>query len=189
MDSAQQRDIHSIWQRLKDGNFRLVAAPVSLRASWFPESPSEHDLLLSGYSFGELYKELRPDFDEEVNALYEFLEQPSANDVPDLITQTTSRPGDMLMAGLNRRAEALSLWERVAVPIRVRGDRAYRIWAPRDVFGAPVVKSVALSEFIAGVCEKTAQDYLEIVQLRERVTKWRAAVIALGVLLTLRMLL
>lgn len=93
------------------------------------------------------------------------------------------------MSGLNRRAEAMSLWDRLAVPVRVKGDVAYRIWAPRDVFGTPIVHSVPLQLFVAGVCQKTAEDHVAILQFKEQLARWRTGALVLGALLVMRLLL
>ena len=52
------------------------------------------------------------------------------------------------MAAADRRARALKLWEQVAFPYRRRGAVVYRIFAPRDIFGSPIVDAMSLDEFI-----------------------------------------
>lgn len=185
-----EREVEEIRQTLHDGENRIVAAPVSLRASWFPEyaHPSANDQLFSDYAASDPEPELARELEEEVGAFRDFLErgnQPGADSgQPGLPPAALS-----MMAGMNRRAQALSLWDRYAVPVRVRGARAYRIWAPRDVLGTPIIKSVPLPSYVAGVCERTAEDYLAIIQLNQKLSRWRTAATILGGLLILRVFL
>lgn len=181
------KDVEAIRRTLSNGEYRLVPSPASLRVSWFPDFPSDSEQLLSDYSAGTPDPEISRDFEDEVRAFREFLEDGSpCRSGLDAIKLPPD--ADRFMSGLNRRAEAMSLWDRLAVPVRVKGNVAYRIWAPRDVFGTPIVHSVPLPLFVAGVCQKTAEDYVTILQFKEQLAKWRAGALILGVLLVISLL-
>lgn len=71
------KDVEAIRSTLSNGEYRLIPSPASLRVSWFPDFPSDNEQLLSDYSAGTPDPELSRDFEEEVRAFQEFLEDGS----------------------------------------------------------------------------------------------------------------
>ena len=184
--NQSEQDIEAIRSALRDGQERLVWSPVSLGVSWFSLQPSDDEQLMSNYGVGAFDPDFAHVFEEEVRAVQGYLE-----DAPDEVgvadpAAHQSPAALALMKSLNVRARAISIWERIAVPIRIKDGRAYRIWAPRDVLGTPIVKSVPISAFVVDVCRKTAEDHVVILQLQQRLVIWRAAAVLLGVFLLLR---
>jgi hypothetical protein len=74
---------------------------------------------------------------------------------------------------LNQRSTAISLWEQIAFPLRRLGDIVFRIRAPRDVFGTPIIEAVLVDDFIRGVSLHTVSDKQKISRLQKRLTAWK----------------
>jgi hypothetical protein len=89
------------------------------------------------------------------------------------------------MMGLNTQADALGIWDKIAIPIRRRGDLVFRILAPRDVMGSPIVEALPVDHYIRGVSVKTAEDAASINHLTEMLNRWRNTSIVLGAILAL----
>ena len=90
------------------------------------------------------------------------------------------------MNSLNQAASALSIWDQIGIPIRLRGDIVFRIWAPRDVMGSPIIKALPIDVFVNGVAEHTVSDRIEIKRLKKNIDRWRVATIILAVVIALR---
>ncbi len=163
------------------GAERIADVGVPLHWSWWPTQPDFHDQLLSDHAVPTDYSELENEFRAEVAAIREALK--SRGHIPQSADwhEGSSPESASLWTDLNRSADALSLWDRFGMPIRRRGDLVFRLWAPRDVLGgAPIIKSLPIDLYIAGVAQKTAVDLAEIACHQAEIRRWRNIAIALG---------
>ena len=85
-----------------------------------------------------------------------------------------------MMASLNTQADALETWDHIGLPVRRRVEVVFRILAPRDVFGSPLIQALHIDDYIRGVCTKTAEDAAQIARLEKRLNAWRFVSILLG---------
>jgi hypothetical protein len=131
---------------------------------------------MSDYSVLSGPKKLTEDFDAEVKAIHEALDE--FGHAPGFANwQKTSIPAANLMyASLNQRAKALSVWEHIAFPIRRVGDFVFHLSAPREVLGGrPLVDALQVDEFIRGISVQAAQDKVDLAQLQRQLKFWRLA--------------
>ena len=73
----------------------------------------------------------------------------------------------------------------IAIPVRRRGEQVFRILAPRDVMGSPIVQTLHVDHYIRGVSIKTAEDAAYIGGLTKKVSRWRLTSLVLGVIAAL----
>jgi hypothetical protein len=170
---------------LEDGEARIADAPAPFRATWWPGKPDFRQELLSDYGMPTPLPELEKVFYEEVGAIRKSLKD--LDHTPALAAwqnESTGAPRRMMM-DLNTQADALGIWDQIAIPVRRRGDLVFRILAPRDVMGSPIVQGLHIDHYIRGVSTKTAEDAARIGRLTEKLNCWRLASLVLGVIVTL----
>jgi mRNA-degrading endonuclease toxin of MazEF toxin-antitoxin module len=92
------------------------------------------------------------------------------------------------MMSLNTEGDAFGIWDKIGIPIRRRGEVVFRIRAPRDVTGSPVIQDLHVDCYIRGVSIKTADDAACLAHLTGRLTGWRLTSILLAVTITLLIL-
>ena len=128
--------------------------------------------------------EIEKAFYDEVGAIRDSLKD--ASHIPALAGWQKGSTGAArtMMMGLNTQADALGIWDRIAIPVRRRGDLVFRILAPRDVMGSPIVQALHIDYYIRGVSTKTAEDAACISRLTEKLNRWRVASLVLGVIVT-----
>jgi len=128
---------------------------------------------------------LEKEFREELQAIRETLDQ--LGHEPELADwqKSSSDAGRRVMQSLNQSAEALNIWDQIGVPIRRRGSTVFRIWAPRDVMGSPIIKTLPIDAFLIGAAEQTATDRIEIDRFKKLFENWRIAAIILAIILVL----
>jgi hypothetical protein len=175
--------ITRVREKLGCGSERISDAPTALRWSWWPDKSNLQDGPLSDYGVGASFHPLENEFREEVLAIRETLDEQRHEPKLANWQKGSDGAGRKMMQSLNQVAAALEVWENIGVPIRRRNEVVFRIWAPRDVMGSPIIKSVQTDAFINGVAEQTAKDLIEIERLKKILEKWRTATIVLCALL------
>lgn len=165
-----------------DGNRRFVDTNVSLRLSWFPEmlSPEFSDELMSDHGVSAEERSFSSEFFEEVNAITDLLGKNNITSELAEWQKTGMAAVERMYQGLNRRAMALSIWNWYAIPLRLKGKTVYRIWAPRDVTGTPIIKALPLNDFLSLVAQETAKDKIELARYRGKIKRWQSATVVLG---------
>ena len=177
--------IRSVREKLECGSERISDAPTALRWSWWPDRPDLQDELSSDYGMNTDFHTLEKEFREELQAIRETLDQ--LGHEPELADwqKSSSDAGRRVMQSLNQSAEALNIWDQIGVPIRRRGSTVFRIWAPRDVMGSPIIKALPIDAFLIGAAEQTATDRIEIDHFKKLFENWRIAAIILAIILVL----
>ena len=61
----------------------------------------------------------------------------------------------------------------------------FRIWAPRDVMGSPIIKNIPIDVFINAVARQTASDLIENERIKKLLEKWRGAALLLGIIVAM----
>jgi len=173
--------INRVREKLGCGAERISDASAAFRWSWWPSKPDLQDELLSDYGIDTGSRALEKEFREEVQAIRETLDE--LGHEPDLAEwqKSSSEAGRRMERSLNQIAGALIIWNQIGVPIRRRGNIVFRIWAPRDVLGSPIIKALPVDAFINGVTEQTVADRIEIERLKRFLEKWRVAAIILAI--------
>src|SRR6266576_1965458 len=169
---------------LPNGQLRFLHSSSSLRLAWFPRQPSFEQELLSGYGITDVNEPkeeeiVRLEWRNEIRTIIGILEEIDAQD--SSLDQST--PEGRMNASLSRWARAHRIWDFCGMPLRLRKQNVFRITSPRDVFGDAVVLGVPISDFLAAVSMKTAEDSTMIVRLRRASERWRFVALALGGLL------
>lgn len=175
-----QQIITAARSRLEDSEARIADVPCPFRATWWPGSPSFKQHLLSDYGVSTSVPELEKAFYDELGAIRESLKD--AGHTPALAGWQKGSTGAArkMMMSLNTQADALGIWDEIGFPIRRRGDVAFRILAPHDAMGSPLVQTVHIDDYIRGVSTKTAEDAACIGRLTKQLNRWRLASISLG---------
>jgi len=175
-DATFENVISGVRHQLSDEGVRIAETPTPFNLAWWPNSPSVTEQLLSDYGVPSGPKQLTEEFDAEVKAIHERLDE--LGHVPEVAKwqKTKDQNARRMYASLNQRAEALSVWEHIAFPLRRRGDVVFRISAPRDVLGGrPLVDALHVDDFIRGVSLQTVRDKLELARLHRHLSLWRLA--------------
>lgn len=164
--------IACVRRRLLDGGVRIAEAPTLFQHVWWPNSPSFEARLASDYGIYSGPEQLNEEFDMEVMAIQECLEETGY--VPDFENwQLSEGPAGRVYSSLNTRAMALSVWERIAFPLRRRGDVVYRICAPRDVLGRPLIDALIVDDFVRGISLQSANDKIDLARLKSSLVLWK----------------
>jgi hypothetical protein len=178
-------DIDSVIKALPDGNRRLTHTPTHLSLSWFPDELAPHfgEEIMSDYGMPTEHTDLEADFNKEVDAIKQWLEDNNVegklldyekSDIPSV---------RKMFESIDRRSQAISLWNRYAIPLRIKKNWVYRIWAPRDIYGSPMIKRIRIEEFIMLVAEKTSEDRITLFRLKKRLRAWKRALFLIVLLL------
>ncbi len=177
-----------------DGDKRFIDSEFPLRKSWFPIEPELIDDLNSDYGVVNKVTRLSSDFFKEVEVICNLLGAENIQQEIDRSKETNlnnrlvqSIKG--IRQGMNIRGKALAIWNWYAIPLRLKGKTLYRIWAPRDIFGEPIIKSMPLLDFLSLVSIKTAKYDIETTRLQEDYTKLKEKIIYLTVSLILLIIL
>ena len=180
-----ERIISAARSRLEDGDARIADAPCPFRATWWPGTPGFEQELLSDYGMPTAVPEFEKSFYDEIGAIRESLKD--AGHTPALAGWQNGSTGAArsVMIGLNTQADALGIWDEIAIPVRRRGDLVFRILAPRDVMGSPIVQALDIDHYIRGVSIKTAEDAACTSRLTKRLSHWRLTSFVLGGIVTL----
>ena len=177
--------ITRVRDKLRCGAERISDERIVFRWSWWPSRPDLQDELLSDYGQATRFSVLEKEFREEIDAIRETLDE-LAHESELADSQKSSRGAEQsMMKSLNQIAEALSIWDQIGVPIRRRGDIVFRIWAPRDVMGSPIIKALPIDTFINCVAEQSVSDRIEIERVKTSRQRWRITAIMLTVLIGL----
>ena len=182
--ATYQEVVEVIQERLEDGVRRISDVPCVFRRTWWPEGPSVEQCLLSDYSMPTASPDLDKIFREEVNAISEFLEKIDRDS-----QQGEAEPAKNIMASVNGQAKALGIWDNIAFPIRREGDIVFRILAPRDVMGSPIIQKLHVDDYIRGASMRTARDAAHSDMIERQLRRWRTASLVLGLLLLLGVIL
>lgn len=171
--------------KLQDGEQRIADAPCPFRATWWPGRPDEEQQLLSGYGMPTSVPELEKCFYDEVDAIREALKDQGHSPPLAGWQKNSTGAARRVMMGLNAQADALTIWDEIGVPIRRRGDSVYRILAPRDVMGSPIIEALDVDWYIRGASAKTADDAARIANLTRTLSQWRVISFALAAIVVL----
>lgn len=175
----------AVQSRLNCGRERIADAPVGFRWTRSPSSPSLEARLLSDYGVSSNEPELKRQFRDEIAAITEALKGLGYRPKLTNWQKRASEARQRLMTSMNVAAEPLGLWDEISVPVRRKGDLAYRILAPRDVLGSPTINAIPVDVYIREVCEQIAKDSVEKAQLQQRTNRWRFAAIVLEAIFAL----
>lgn len=175
--------ISTIRSKLNCGRDRIADTPVGFRWTYWPTTPTFEAQLLSDYGIPSENPELEESFRAEVTAIRETLEELGYEPKLAKWQRGDSEPGRRLMKSMNLAAEALNLWDEIGVPVRFKNGLVYRIVAPRDVLGSPIVDAAPPEVYVREVCEQTARDALEKELLKRRAARWRTGAILCGLVL------
>ena len=166
--------IADVRRQLSDKGSRIAEDPVPFQLAWWLTSPTAMEQhvqeLHSEYGQPSGPKTLNEEFFAEVRAIQDVLK----NSFP--LTKTGDElvdAGSEVEEGMNRRARAMSLWEQIAFPLRRYGDIIFRVRAPRDISGNPIIEAALTDDFIRGVSTHTAKDKVEIARLQKRLSLWK----------------
>lgn len=172
-------------RRLATAAERLTTVPYPFRATWWPSEATFEQHLLSDYHFPTLAPELERDFQEEVGAIREALNELDFDPVLTRGQKRLNLDERSLMKSVNIQAEALSVWDAIGVPVRRRGETVWHILAPRDVMGAPIIHPLDVDEYVRGAAIQTSLDATQIARLTKHLERWRVVAIALAVVVAL----
>jgi len=144
--------------KLENGKARIADAPCPFRATWWPGTPGFEQELLSDYGLPTPVPELEEAFRDDVGAIRESLKE--VGHIPALAGWQRGSRGvaRTMMMSLNTQADALGIWDEIGIPVRRRGDLVFRILAPRDVMGSPIVQALHVDDYIRAVSTKTAEN-------------------------------
>lgn len=174
--------ITRVREKLGCGHERISDAPAALRWSWWPDKPDLQDELLSDYGIDAGFQVLEKEFREEVQAIRETLDELGHEPEVAAWQKSSTEGGRKMMQSMNQVARALSIWDQIGMPIRRRDNIIFRIWAPHDVMGSPIIKALPVDAFINGAAEQTASNLIEIGRIKRLLEKWRLAAIICGIL-------
>jgi hypothetical protein len=165
--------ISDVRRQLSDEGVRISEAPTLFDLAWWPSSPAAMEKFVhhiySDYGLSGV-KPLNNDFFAEVSAIQDVLKKWSpATQTGDALEDARNT----VEADTNRRARAMSLWEKIAFPVRRSGDIVFRIRAPRDIFGTPIIEALLADDFIRGVSIQTAKDKAQIARLKKSLNLWK----------------
>lgn len=171
--------------KLENGEARIADASCPFRATWWPGTPGFEQELLSDYGMPTPVPELEEAFRDEVGAIQESLKE--AGHTPALAGWQRGSRGAArtMMISLNTQADALGIWDEIGIPVRRRGDLVFRILAPRDVMGSPIVQALHVDDYIRAVSTKTAEDVACISRLTKKLSDWRLTSLVLGMIVAL----
>ena len=177
--------VTDVRSKLKDDGARIADAPRPFRETWWPGATGFGQELLSDYGVPTSFPEIERDFYDEVSAIRDSLKH--AGHKPTLAEwqKVSIDAGRRLMTSLNLRVDALSVWDKIAIPVRRRGDLVFRILAPRDVTGSPIVQTLHVDHYIRGVSIETAENAACISGLTKKVSRWRLTSFVLGAFVAL----
>ena len=177
--------VTDVRSKLKDDGARIADAPRPFRKTWWPGATGFGQELLSDYGVPTSFPEIERDFYDEVSAIRDSLKH--AGHKPTLAEwqKVSIDAGRRLMTSLNLRVDALSVWDKIAIPVRRRGDLVFRILAPRDVTGSPIVQTLHIDHYIRGVSIETAENAACISGLTKKVSRWRLTSFVLGAFVAL----
>jgi hypothetical protein len=196
--------IRVVQKALPEAEWRIADTPAPFRAAFWPNNPWNKDAaniqkqLFSDYGMTAEPEQLSIDFYQELDVIQKCLD--AMGNEPGLVEwqkpsrrATRERPeaadaAEKMYKSMNQRAAALNLWGQIAIPFRRRGDLIYRIFAPRDVLGSPVVEAMRVDEFIRDLSLQSARDRTQLARLGQQMRRWRyiaAAASIIAVLLAL----
>lgn len=166
--------------RLENGEARIADAPLPFRATWWPGAPDIAQQLLSDCGVPTPVPALEKAFRDEVGAILDCLKD--AGHKPRLAKwqKGSTEAERQVMMGLNTQADALGIWDNIAIPVRRQGDLVFRILAPRDVMGSPIIEALHIDRYIRGASIKTTEDAASISRLTQLLNRWRVTSLVLG---------
>lgn len=164
---------------------RFADEPQPFGATWWPGAATFEQQLLSDYSVESPMPDLSKDFFEEVSAIRDSLKELGHKVNLAEWQKSGHEAGERMMAGLNRHAEALALWDQLCFPVRRRGDLVFRIQSPRDAMGTPIIQALTVDDYVRGTSVRTARASADLAGLAKSRDRWRVAAAVLGFILLL----
>lgn len=165
--------VTDVRSKLEDDGARIADTPWPFRETWWPGTTVIGQELLSDYGVPTSFPEIERDFYDEVGAIRDSLKHVGHKPTLAEWQKGSIDAGRRLMTSLNLRTDALRVWDKIAFPVRRRGDLVFRILAPRDVTGSPIVQALHVDDYIRGVSIKTAENAACISGLTKKVNRWR----------------
>ncbi|MCY3610659.1 MAG: hypothetical protein OXH51_03915 [Gemmatimonadetes bacterium] len=159
-----ERIIAAVRSKLGDDGARISDSPRPFLGTWWPGTTSFEQELLSDYGVGGPSPEIERAFYDEVKAIQDSLAE--SQDEP-------TNPQQRMMMSLNLRAKALGIWEEIAIPVRRQEEQVFRILAPRDIMGSPIVQAIPVDQYLRGVSIRSAEDAARLDTLTREVSRWR----------------
>lgn len=126
-----------------DSKRMLIDTPLPFRKCWWPGSFEFRDTLMSDYGMETEHKTIENDFFHEVGAIQHAIMDEKDTDIMD---------------GANARAHAMKIWDTMFIPLRIVDRKVYRIWAPRDIFGTPIIKELPIDTYLQAAVIREAMD-------------------------------
>ena len=144
-----RRDIEALEKTNPELALHFAPAPISLSRSWFPSTirPTLEDDLLGSPQPREVV-DLSNMYEVEVQALDTLNETP-AEDVPLAHWQRgVGAAATQMYKMSNRRAHAERWWNDIAIPVRYKDGKVYRIFRPLETYRRPVILGISAESFV-----------------------------------------
>lgn len=170
------------------GEHRLLVTRCDLQHCWFPVATQlgVRDQVLSDYGVvNESDKNVAKEFKEEVSALIAAIaRQGDSRSLKEVEEQEDADAmAEAAWERMDRRPAALEPWDHCGAPVRLRGDRVYRIVSPRDVMGAPTIRSYPAVLYVSQVSVRTAELQEDLRLTRPSLVRWRLIAAVLLILI------
>lgn len=156
--------------KLKHGNRRVVQNALALRWFPWPDQPDFVEGLMAEMGVSSDPPDggataLEQEFDEEVQAIRSAIEELGFEPKLADWQKGSFDAAHRLMLGLNMGGMAMAVWDQIGIPVRRRGNRVYRLWAPSDVMGRPMIKSMHIDAWMRWFVEEFAQQQVCVGRL------------------------
>lgn len=170
------KEIHEkVLKALPDAEKRISKQPHSYLNVYWPQSLSTY-VQVSPEKPSKLYS----DFMEEVLLIQKIIE-------PNFNSKTVSPENATFEESVNAinvssvaRANALEIWNNIAIRIKKDGPLVFFISAPVDIFLGPVIQVIPVDNYITSLAEKTSLDSSSISHLEQKLGYWKTAAIVLS---------
>lgn len=171
-------------RRLSDADLRFDEdTVVEMRTACLGalDQPAFPELTLSDYGISESDdEEVATAFWEEIKALEDSIDECGLKVRLADWQRTRTKAAVKMFKSLNRRSCAMQLWDSYAIPLRFREGRVVAIRAPRDVTGAPIIRSYAPRFFVAQMALASARQQEATLRAERRLKIASTLALALG---------
>jgi hypothetical protein len=180
-DSTYSEIIAAVKSRLSDADNRVASEPQVSRAACWPHEPTFEQKLLANAGATPLVPGISEEFFEEVIAIQTVLEQIEQEN-EGLESQNSDDPSKRMLRSLNQRALALSIWRKICIPIRCRGELVIRVVPPSDPMGVPIIKIMSAREYIRFCVLASSKAINDLQKIKASRQRWQACTVVLGIL-------
>jgi hypothetical protein len=161
-----------IWSEIPDANqrFPIEGRPINRSYCFRAYLPDPGELLQSDIGCLKSDPDMVQEYMEEISLLEQYIEESEFK----VGISDWQKSNPQLWGPLNRRAAAMDLWARYAIPWRIRGNFVYLIYPPRDVLGGiPVVRKIEIAKFCLSAFDDLAATKCSYEALQFRIHKWK----------------